>query len=138
MLERFTSLALALAMAGVVFAPFGPLGSAPAAAQTQAERDVIERVVATVNDDAIFLSELRRRAVPFLEQAMGAPTEVERMAALEALYAQLLDALVDEQLIQDAARDMQVRVTNTDVSSAIDNVRDQSQLSDDEFWSAVR
>ncbi|RLB56248.1 MAG: hypothetical protein DRJ42_03900 [Deltaproteobacteria bacterium] len=136
--SRFTSVALALVIAGAAFAPFGPLGAAPAAAQAQQERDVIERVVATVNDEAIFLSQLRRRAVPFLEQAMGAPTEVERMAALEALYAQLLDALVDEQLIQEAARDMQVRVTNADVSSAIDNVRSQSQLSDDDFWSAVR
>lgn len=128
------SAALALGMVIGTLAS-GPLAAGTAEAQ---QRDVIERVVATVNDEAIFLSELRRRAVPFLEQAMAAPSEVERMAALEALYAQLLDALVDEQLIQEAARDMQVRVTNADVSSAIENVRGQSQLSDDDFWSAVR
>jgi peptidyl-prolyl cis-trans isomerase SurA len=102
------------------------------------QREVIERVAATVNDEAIFLSDLRRRAIPFLPQAMQAPTEMERMAALEQLYSQLLDALVDEELIQQSARDMQVRVTNSDVDRAIDNVRSQSQLSEDEFWQAVR
>jgi peptidyl-prolyl cis-trans isomerase SurA len=107
------------------------------AAEAQ-RRDVIERVVATVNDEAVFLSELRRRAIPFLAQAMQAPTETERVAALEQLYAQLLDALVDEELIQQAARDLQVSVTNSDVDRAIDNVRTQSGLSNDEFWDAVR
>jgi len=110
----------------------------PQIASAQQRRDVIERVVATVNDEAIFLSELRRRAIPFLPQAMAAPSEMERVAALEQLYAQLLDALVDEELIQQSARDMQVRVTNSDVDRAIDNVRQQSGLSDDEFWEAVR
>ena len=101
-------------------------------------RDVVERVVATVNDEAIFLSQLRRRAIPFLPQAMGAPSETERVAALEQLYSQLLDALVDEELIQQSAHDLQVRITSSDVDRAIDNVRNQSELSEDEFWEAVR
>jgi peptidyl-prolyl cis-trans isomerase SurA len=112
------------------------LGAAPARAQ--GSREVIERVVAVVNDEAVLLSELRRRAVPFLEQAMQGASEVERMARLEQLYNQLLDAIIDEELIQQAARDMQVRVTTEDVDRAIDNVRQQSQLSDNEFWQAVR
>ncbi len=112
----------------------GALG--PTAAEAQ-QREVIERVVATVNDEAIFLSDLRRRAIPFLPRAMQAPTEMERMAALEQLYGQLLDALVDEELIQQAAHEMQVSVTNSDVDRAIENVRGQSQLSEEEFWQAV-
>ncbi len=128
--------AVRAAAAGLVLAATTSFAAAtPASAQ---QREVIERVVATVNDEAIFLSDLRRRAIPFLPQAMQAPTEMERMAALEQLYAQLLDALVDEELIQQAATDMQVRVTNSDVDRAIENVRNQSQLSENEFWEAVR
>jgi peptidyl-prolyl cis-trans isomerase SurA len=109
-----------------------------AAAQTRGRREVIERVVAVVNDEAIFLSELRRRAIPFLPQAMSGASEMERMSRLEQLYAQLLDALVDEELIEQAARDMQLRVTTEDVDRAIDNVRTQSRLAENEFWEAVR
>ena len=45
--------------------------------------DVVERVVATVNNEAIFLSDLRKRAVPFLPQVAEASTETERMARLK-------------------------------------------------------
>jgi peptidyl-prolyl cis-trans isomerase SurA len=100
--------------------------------------EVIERVVADVGDEAIFLSELRRRAVPFLGQIAQAPTMVEREAALEALYTQLLDHLVDEILIEHAATEMQVTVSRADVDRAIENVRRQSELDEDEFWNAVR
>lgn len=103
-----------------------------------ARAEIVERVVAVVNDEAIFLSDLRRRAVPFLEQAFSAPTEVERMARVEQLYRQLLDQLVDEELIQQAARRMQVRVTSDDVDRAIRNVQRQSGLEEREFWDAVR
>ena len=46
--------------------------------------------------------------------------------------------MIDEELIQQSARDLQLRVTNADVDRAIDNVRTQSGLSEDEFWDAVR
>ncbi len=99
---------------------------------------VIERVVAVVNDHAIFLSQLRRRAVPFLDQALSAPTQQARVARLSQLYHQLLDQLIDEDLIQQTAHDMQVTVTADDVDRAIHNVQQQSGLDDNAFWQAVR
>ncbi len=123
---------------GAVVVLAGVLSSSLGSVAHAQSREVIERVVAVVNDEAIFLSELRRRAIPFLPQAMSGASEVERMARLEQLYSQLLDALVDEELIEEAARDMQVRVTSEDVDRAMENVRRQSHLSEDEFWDAVR
>lgn len=99
--------------------------------------DVIERVVATVNDEAIFLSDLRRRAVPFLDRLMQAP-EAQRLPALRQLYEELLSRLVDEELIEQAARRMQVRVTSRDVERAVRNVIRQNGLTEQEFWEAVR
>ena len=107
------------------------------AAEAEAQPQVIERVVAVVNDDAIWLSELRRRAVPFLDRVAEMP-DFQREAAIDQLYGELLTQLIDEELIQQAAREMQVRVTTEDVERAIQNVRQQSGLGDDEFWNAVR
>ena len=59
--------------------------SAAYASTSQASAEIIERVVATVNDDAIFLSELRRRAAPFLERVVTGASESERPAAHQAL-----------------------------------------------------
>ncbi len=99
--------------------------------------DVIERVVATINDEAVFLSELRRRATPFLPQVMSQPDQATRMAALRQLYSELLERLIDEELFQQAARRMQVRVTSNDVERAVRNVIQQNGLTEDEFWEAV-
>lgn len=99
--------------------------------------DVIERVVATVNNEAIFLSDLRQRAVPFLPQVAEATTEVERMSRLKALYDELLSYLIDEQLIRQLASSSGIRVTDPDVDSAIDNLRMQNNMTEEQFQEAL-
>lgn len=107
-------------------------GAAPARA------DVVEQVVAIVNDQAIWLSEVRRRAAPYTPQIMAASSQAERVALREQLYTQVLDGLIDEELIRQAATRMHVRVTNEDVERAIANVRRQNNLAEADFWEAVR
>lgn len=99
--------------------------------------DIIERVVAVVNDDAIFLSELREKATPYMSRAMGAPTEAQRLQAIRSIYTQVLDHLIDQHLVEQAAEEEEIAVTDADVDSAIDNVRDQSGLDPAAFWEAV-
>ena len=99
--------------------------------------DVVERVVATVNNEAIFLSDLRKRAVPFLPQVAEASTETERMARLKELYEELLTFLVDEQLIRQLASSGGIRVTDADVDNAIENLRLQNNMTEEEFKEAL-
>lgn len=103
-----------------------------------ARAEVIERVVAVVNDDAIFLSELRRRASPFLEQVLSGASESERQTRIDKLYDQFLRELVDEQLIEQAARKLSIAVSSSEVDQAIDNVRSQNNLTSEKFWEAVK
>jgi peptidyl-prolyl cis-trans isomerase SurA len=111
------------------------LCSAPAGARAE----VIERVVAVVDDNAILLSELRRRAAPFLQQALaGASGETERRARTKDLYKQLLSQLVDEELVEQAAKKASITVTSLEIDQAIDNVRKQNNLEPAQFWEAVK
>lgn len=103
----------------------------------KAEAEVVERIVAVVNDEAVFLSELRRRAAPFLDRITQMPSQAQQMAAIEQLYTELLERMVQEELFIQAADRMQVTVTNAEVDRAIANVQRQSQLPDDQFWQAV-
>jgi len=102
-----------------------------------ASADVVERVVATVNNEAIFLSDLRKRAVPFLPQVAEASTETERMSRLKELYDELLNFLVDEQLIRQLASSSGIRVTDADVDNAIENLRLQNNMTEEEFKQAL-
>jgi peptidyl-prolyl cis-trans isomerase SurA len=99
----------------------------------------IERVVAVVNDEAVLLSDLRRRATPYLEQALrGTSSEADRKARIKALYDQLVQQLVDDELIEQTARKMMITVSSLEVDQAIDNVRRQSGLEENRCWEAVR
>jgi peptidyl-prolyl cis-trans isomerase SurA len=93
--------------------------------------------VATVNNEAIFLSDLRKRAVPFLPQIAEASTETERMSLLKELYDDLLTFLVDEQLIRQLAGSSGIRVTDADVDSAVENLRLQNNMTEEEFQKAL-
>lgn len=108
-----------------------------AASSAQAQGQVIERVVAVVNEEAIFLSELRRRAAPFLDRIMQAPSQAQQMAAIEQLYGELLERMVQEELFIQAAARMSVSVSRAEVDRAIGNVQRQSGLAGPEFWQAV-
>jgi peptidyl-prolyl cis-trans isomerase SurA len=103
-----------------------------------AHAEIIERVVATVNDDAIMLSELRRRATPFYEQMLSGADEKERKSRIQRLYEQLIKELIDDQLIEQTARKMNITVSTNDVEQAIDNVRKQNSLDEAHFWDAVK
>jgi peptidyl-prolyl cis-trans isomerase SurA len=116
----------------------GTVIAVSATAVTTARAEVIERVVAVINDQPIFLSELRRRAAPFLSQPMSLPSQTARMAAIQQLYEQLLDRMVQEELFIQAADRMSVSVTTTEIDRAIGNVQRQSRLSEPDFWEAVR
>jgi peptidyl-prolyl cis-trans isomerase SurA len=104
---------------------------------TSANADVVERVVATVNNEAIFLSDLRKRAVPFLPQVAEASTETERMSRLKELYEELLNFLVDEQLVRQLASSNGIRVTDADIDNAIENLRLQNNMTEEEFKQAL-
>ncbi len=108
------------------------------ALSASAHAETIERVVAVVNEDAIFLSDLRKRAVPFLPRLTTIDTEVKRLAMLDELYDQLLTGLIEEELFRQTANRLAIRVSLDDVELAIKNIQQQNNLTDQQFWDAIQ
>lgn len=103
-----------------------------------ARADVVDRIVAVVNQDIILLSDLRERATPFLSQVFNASTKNQQRQRFKQLYERLLKKLIDEELIRQKARGMGVRVSQQDIDRAIGRVQKRSGLEGQQFWSAVR
>jgi peptidyl-prolyl cis-trans isomerase SurA len=126
MRARLTSLVF-LAFAAAILAAF------------PARAEIIERVVATVDDEMILLSELRNRAAPYLPQTLyGAGSEQEKKKRVQDLYKKLLDQLIDEMLVQREAQKGHISVTKLEVDQAIDNVREQNLMTEEDFREAIR
>jgi parvulin-like peptidyl-prolyl isomerase len=106
----------------------------------------VERVVAVVDGDVILSSELEERVAPVLtalaqedggrgEDGLPAPDKEQRAAQIRQ---EALDRMVDEELLMAQARQLKLTVTGADVDKAIDEVKKNNHLGDDQLIEALR
>lgn len=113
---------LRLALAAAATAAL--LGLAP-----PAHAVVVERVVAVVGDRPILLSELRRRAKPFLLQVqLKVPPGPQQAAAESQVLKELIEKVIDEELEVQAADKAKIVVGSDEVDAAIRNVAQMQGL----------
>jgi peptidyl-prolyl cis-trans isomerase SurA len=111
------------------------LGLAPAvafgdASPNSGKKVHLERVVAIVNDSIILQSELDARLQPVLQEAQQIPDENERKRRIAKLTGQVLDEMVNEQLIVEAAEQSKIEVDSSEVQAALDEIKQQNNLDD--------
>jgi parvulin-like peptidyl-prolyl isomerase len=90
----------------------------------------LERVVAVVNDSIILQSELEARLVPVRAEAEQIQDPTERRRRLAKLSSQVLDEMVSEELIVQAANDAKIEVDSSEVQAALDEIKQQNNLDD--------
>jgi peptidyl-prolyl cis-trans isomerase SurA len=94
-----------------------------------AQATVVERIVATVGERAILLSDLRRRAEPFMMQVQqSVPAGAQRNAAISQVYKAVLQKIVDEELMEKAAAQAKVSITPIEIDEALKRVAQQNKL----------
>ena len=93
------------------------------AGKARAEPLVIERIVASVDEQPLFFSTLRERAEPLVHRltASGFP-RWRQTAQIKDIYKQVLRRLIDDTLIARAAREAHVVVRPADVDQALARV----------------
>jgi peptidyl-prolyl cis-trans isomerase SurA len=90
----------------------------------------LERVVAVVNDAIILQSELDARLQPVMQEAQNIPDENERKRRIAKLTGQVLDDMVNEELIVQAAEAAKIEVDSSEVQAALDEIKQQNNLDD--------
>ncbi|HEY3803791.1 MAG TPA: peptidylprolyl isomerase [Kofleriaceae bacterium] len=109
------------------------LAAAPAAADSSpnaGKKIHLEKVVAIVNDSIILQSELDARLQPVMQEAQQIPDESERKRRIAKLTGQVLDDMVNEELIVQAAEASKVEVDSSEVQAALDEIKQQNNLDD--------
>jgi parvulin-like peptidyl-prolyl isomerase len=114
-----------------------PAKAAPAKAAPAAPRSanagkklVVERVVAIVNDAIILASELEARMLPVRGEAMQIADPKERERRLSKLTSQVLDEMVNEELMVQAAEAAKIEIEASEVQAALDEVKANNNLDD--------
>ncbi len=91
---------------------------------------VVERIVAVVNGEIILESQLEERGKAMFAEAKKDPDPAARKRREASLRKEVLDHLVDEELLQQQARELKIVVTPQDVDRMIDDVKKRNNLDD--------
>lgn len=129
---------LSLAVAGAVLvATLGGSTTAHAAPEATKTRSpnagkkiIFERVVAVINDSIILRSELEARMVPVIGEAQQIADPRERERRIDKLRSQVLDEMVNEELIVQAAEQARIEVESSEVQAALDEIKSTNNLDD--------
>jgi peptidyl-prolyl cis-trans isomerase SurA len=121
-----------LALAAAVCIVFSAMTSRAAIAE------VVDRIVAVVNDDIILLSELQEKMKPYTEkiESMGYPEDQERLM-MTKLRNDLLDKLIEERLTDQQVKSKGISVSEEDIDGAIERIKQIRSLSDEQLRKAL-
>ena len=107
---------------------------APALAPA-AKMEVIDRIVAVINDSVIMQSELDERVDEVLRNLA---TEGARRPPLEIIRQQVLERMVEESLQLELAERMGIRVDDTSLNEALTGIARQNNFTLEQFAEQVR
>lgn len=100
--------------------------------------EVIDRIVALVDDDIVTLVQLKRETAPYLKNiaASGYPDEKKKQLVKD-INDKVLNALIDRSLTQQEAKKYRINVSKPEIDNAVENVLRTRSLSREEFLQAL-
>lgn len=98
-----------------------------------AEREVLETILVRVNDRIVTVNDFKLR----LRQELSQISPVPQGKDLRDYTENLFDSMVDEMLMLERAEDKRIKIDDAAVDSAIEGLREQNDLLDDDAWEAA-
>ena len=93
-------------------------------------RQLVDRVVAVVNDDVITLSELQEAGQGALQPGLSQDQK-------QKAQTRILEALIKERLVSQQIDEAKISVSSTDVDRAIEDITRQNNISKEDLQKAV-
>ncbi|MDR2945344.1 MAG: SurA N-terminal domain-containing protein [Candidatus Adiutrix sp.] len=95
------------------------------------EGTAVDRIVAVVNGELITMRQLDGRVSGLMNTRQAAGVSRDEMRA------RVLEALVDQELVNQAAKAKGVYVTASDVNAALESIKNDNNLTDDQFRASL-
>ena len=97
----------------------------------------LDFVVAVVNDAIILNSELEARRLPVLTEAQQIADPKERERRIAKLTSQVLDEMVNDECIVQAAEAAKIEIESGEVQAALDEIKQSNNLDDSGLATAL-
>jgi len=96
--------------------------------------EVVDRIVAVVNDDIILLSELDESFKPYGDRimALGYSLDEERQTLFN-IREEILNQLIDQKLTDQQIKQYKIMVSNDEIDSAIERLKEANLFTDEDL-----
>jgi peptidyl-prolyl cis-trans isomerase SurA len=100
--------------------------------------ELVDRIVAVVNDDIVSLFELNQMVRPYAEKikTLGYSSE-EEQKMLFKVRADLLDQLIDQKLADQEIKRYKINVNDEQINASIERIKESSYLTDEQLRKAL-
>jgi len=100
--------------------------------------EIVDRIVAVVNDDIITLDDLNHTLKPYMKQIKLMGYDAEKESDVTAkLQKDILDRLIDQKLTDQEIKKARLTVSDEDVDSAMEKIKEKNFYSDADFRKAL-
>ena len=98
------------------------------------ETEVVDRIVAVVNNEVITLYELNRSFAPFAAdiKALNYPPDKERQTLFQ-VRQNILDKLIDSMLADQQVKRARISVSQNEIDRSIERVKEQRQITEEQL-----
>ncbi|MBW1853831.1 MAG: peptidylprolyl isomerase [Deltaproteobacteria bacterium] len=103
----------------------------------EADVQLIDKIVAVVNDDIITLSELREITVPYLKKMKARYSVNYDEAQIKETESRILDQLIDEKLVKQEVVRLKIVISEKEVTMGVEDMMKNTNLSEDQFKKAL-
>jgi len=96
--------------------------------------EIVDRIVAVVNDEIILLSELNQQLKPYEDQVKvsGYPLEKQRKMLFQ-IREDMINHLVDEKLTDKEVERLQIQVSEKELDNTIERIKKDKLITDEEL-----
>ncbi len=112
------------------------LGAVPPSLRSDTE--VVDRIIAYVNDDIITLSELNERTKAFVAARQQNPFLQQEQESLEKIRRNMLDSLINERLAAQEVSRLNISVSEEEVDATIAVIKKENRLSQEAIEAQLR
>ncbi|MEQ9499655.1 MAG: peptidylprolyl isomerase [Deltaproteobacteria bacterium] len=94
------------------------------------DRELLDRIVAVVNDEVITLCEVEASAKPYMQHNEGEERK-------KLLFKDILDQLISERLLAQEIKQAKITVSDEEVSRAVKDILRQNRISEEQLKQAI-
>ena len=93
--------------------------------------EVVDRIVAVVDGDAITLFEVDKMAVPYVAKINAEPSIVDKQAAIDQIRQEVLNKMINDKLLNKEVERYQLTVSDADVQNYIREFREKNNMTEE-------